>query len=61
MRERDQERERAKREKAREARADQQVQQSTMIPFIFSFNMLSERSEERRVGNECISRWSSYH
>ena len=27
-----------KRERAREARADQQVQQSTMIPFNFSLN-----------------------
>src|SRR3712207_7686426 len=28
---------------------------------IASFRKLIERSEERRVGNECRSRWSPYH
>ena len=27
----------------------------------FDFFMGSERSEERRVGKECRSRWSPYH
>ena len=27
----------------------------------FSWNNLSRRSEERRVGKECRSRWSPYH
>ena len=26
-----------------------------------NFRILSERSEERRVGKECRSRWSPYH
>ena len=29
-------------------------------PFDFNFDALS-RSEERRVGKECRSRWSPYH
>src|SRR3989442_12395451 len=27
----------------------------------FDFNEMSRRSEERRVGKECRSRWSPYH
>src|ERR1043165_3145468 len=27
----------------------------------FSWLMMSDRSEERRVGKECRSRWSPYH
>ena len=29
--------------------------------FIKDFSKLSNRSEERRVGKECRSRWSPYH
>ena len=37
-----------------------------MLPVIFLFMFLTdylqaERSEERRVGKECRSRWSPYH
>ena len=28
---------------------------------ITGFNAIEERSEERRVGKECRSRWSPYH
>ena len=27
----------------------------------FNYQLLEERSEERRVGKECRSRWSPYH
>ena len=30
-----------------------------IFPYIFIYN--AERSEERRVGKECRSRWSPYH
>ena len=37
----------------------------TMIENLTAFNVLQqsflERSEERRVGKECRSRWSPYH
>ena len=29
--------------------------------FIIMFGVISSRSEERRVGKECRSRWSPYH
>src|SRR6266511_3522376 len=32
-----------------------------VIEFRFRSMILSERSEERRVGKECRSRWSPYH
>ena len=39
-----------------------------MIPAVFgmlgtriNYDMLNYRSEERRVGKECRSRWSPYH
>ena len=34
-----------------------------MLPAVFVFLFLEEylRSEERRVGKECRSRWSPYH
>ncbi len=28
---------------------------------MFTFDMKNKRSEERRVGKECRSRWSPYH
>ena len=28
---------------------------------VYVFNLESDRSEERRVGKECRSRWSPYH
>src|SRR5450432_868737 len=34
------------------------AQEETLIRFI---NNLTDRSEERRVGKECRSRWSPYH
>ena len=30
-------------------------------PFDTSLKLFQERSEERRVGKECRSRWSPYH
>ena len=33
----------------------------TVIAFIAIFPLLYIRSEERRVGKECRSRWSPYH
>src|SRR2546425_8273323 len=30
-------------------------------PYSSSFGMAASRSEERRVGKECRSRWSPYH
>src|ERR1039457_841966 len=30
-------------------------------PWSFRFRLLETRSEERRVGKECRSRWSPYH
>ena len=34
---------------------------SGAIPTLLSGRMPSQRSEERRVGKECRSRWSPYH
>src|SRR2546430_8137412 len=34
---------------------------SFFCPSIFSFFFIPLRSEERRVGKECRSRWSPYH
>ena len=31
------------------------------IPVVIALNMMHRRSEERRVGKECRSRWSPYH
>ena len=31
------------------------------VPFVNVIFMVAERSEERRVGKECRSRWSPYH
>ena len=28
---------------------------------VYDFSKIAERSEERRVGKECRSRWSPYH
>ena len=33
----------------------------TIIGGIFGMNVALPRSEERRVGKECRSRWSPYH
>src|SRR3712207_8992232 len=30
-------------------------------PFVDEINLVDARSEERRVGKECRSRWSPYH
>ena len=35
--------------------------QAEMMPFLFSLMQGNQRSEERRVGKECRSRWSPYH
>jgi len=32
-----------------------------MLSAFVAFTLLTERSEERRVGKECRSRWSPYH
>ena len=32
-----------------------------MVPFVFEGEYTVKRSEERRVGKECRSRWSPYH
>ena len=32
-----------------------------IIVFVLAFFVASPRSEERRVGKECRSRWSPYH
>ena len=41
------------------------VDTAKMLPFLFLAYLLIEyietRSEERRVGKECRSRWSPYH
>ena len=31
------------------------------LPILFFLSMTEDRSEERRVGKECRSRWSPYH
>src|SRR5690606_40050926 len=33
----------------------------TSTVFFYRTDIFDERSEERRVGKECISRWSTYH
>src|SRR2546426_1887828 len=33
----------------------------TSIPLAIVYNLFIDRSEERRVGKECRSRWSPYH
>src|SRR3712207_6940233 len=33
----------------------------TEKPLSYDFRILAQRSEERRVGKECRSRWSPYH
>ena len=35
------------------------AQKMTMFPWLWEANI--KRSEERRVGKECRSRWSPYH
>src|SRR2546429_7318216 len=53
----------------REGREIPAVAQVTKMGFVFVFDRLTgkplfpieERSEERRVGKECRSRWSPYH
>ena len=35
--------------------------ESSIIREIFSYGLERKRSEERRVGKECRSRWSPYH
>ena len=37
------------------------LQRTGAFKFRGAFNALSQRSEERRVGKECRSRWSPYH
>ena len=37
------------------------AQEGTGQPFIGVVHRLDQRSEERRVGKECRSRWSPYH
>jgi len=39
----------------------EEVVQETMLRAYRAFNQFEERSEERRVGKECRSRWSPYH
>ena len=40
-----------------------EVKDTPILSLIFQLNQLlmAERSEERRVGKECRSRWSPYH
>src|SRR2546426_12611166 len=37
------------------------VRQRGPLPYDTAARLLEERSEERRVGKECRSRWSPYH
>jgi len=39
----------------------QKIEESVRVKQQFSDKLLSDRSEERRVGKECRSRWSPYH
>src|ERR1035438_5850132 len=42
--------------------AGQQVHlQKSLIRFLLNLDQVWDRSEERRVGKECRSRWSPYH
>ena len=38
-----------------------QCQVQEAVAFLFSSTRTQSRSEERRVGKECRSRWSPYH
>src|SRR5574343_1692551 len=42
-------------------RAIKQIPRCNQIPVIFLSGLVEARSEERRVGKECRSRWSPYH
>ena len=35
--------------------------EGTLLPVMIGVGERAERSEERRVGKECRSRWSPYH
>src|ERR1035438_2227484 len=37
------------------------IHSSPKSPFMYFSNKTASRSEERRVGKECRSRWSPYH
>src|SRR5260221_5510811 len=37
------------------------INQLISDPIIHAHNLIADRSEERRVGKECRSRWSPYH
>ena len=41
--------------------SDESVVQSSVAQYNQMIAQLAERSEERRVGKECRSRWSPYH
>ena len=43
------------------ARVDGALYELTSPPKSLASNVVSRRSEERRVGKECRSRWSPYH
>ena len=40
---------------------DYDSKEEKIMPLVTSKEMLLKRSEERRVGKECRSRWSPYH
>ena len=45
----------------RVSKADKRLEAYGTIDELNSFMELTTRSEERRVGKECRSRWSPYH
>ena len=46
---------------AREAQMRSEASEAARIAYVTQARTLRERSEERRVGKECRSRWSPYH
>ena len=48
-------------EKAQNVWADLDIKERVKLLTSFVEDFLSRRSEERRVGKECRSRWSPYH
>ena len=39
----------------------ERLQKETKVHFVYDEENIDQRSEERRVGKECRSRWSPYH
>ena len=51
----------AKLELSDEEKEQAKQDMSNMLEYVSKLNELDTRSEERRVGKECRSRWSPYH